>query len=732
MSYSMVKRPVKSLLYLVMFNLIAGTAAAQSTAVADKDSTAKQSGILETVKVRADGLGEATENSDSYTTDASNTATGLSLSLRDTPQSISVITHERIADQAFKTVGDALRNTTGVSVKAVDRGRNTISVRGFEVTNFQFDGVPVVTNNVGIETGNTAIYDRVEVVRGATGLLTGTGDPSATTNLVRKHAESKTFTGEVDLELGSWNHRSGTFDITTPITDDGAVRSRVVVSASAQDAFIDLENTKNTVFYAIVDADLSATTKLSVGGSHVSDKRNGVYWGGLPLWYKDGSRTDLPRSATTATRWNQWDTEEKALFANVEHRFANDWLVRANGSYYQQQEDSNLLWLTGEPDRVTGLGMNAEPYLYASKPKQTQVSLLTTGPFKLMNRQHELSLGLIHSEGTSGWDNGGTPLSAIDPVGNFNLWDGSYAAPVWDAPYVGSRSTITQSALYSAARLQLTDSLKLISGARVTNWKRDEEAAAWTAEAYEIVHDHQVSPYAGLVYDLSEQISAYLSYSDIFKPQTNRDADGKYLEPLLGKNYEIGLKGEFLDGGLNASVALFRVEQDNLAVRDGVKKVLNTNIQAYYAAKGVEAEGYELEVVGKLDEGWDISLGWTQYSAEDPDKKDVAEEHPRKLLKLFSKYKLQGAWSGLSVGGGLNWESEPPKLITNPVSNLQEKSGVKAHALVDLMAGYEFNENLSLQLNIKNALDKAYIESSWGTYTYGEPRSALLKLAYKF
>lgn len=729
MSYAMVKRPVKSLLYLVMLNLIAGTAAAQSTAAA-KDAAAKDVAILETVKVRADGLGEATENSDSYTTDASKTATGLTLSLRDTPQSVSVITHERIEDQALKTVGDALRNTAGVSVKAVDRGRNGLSVRGFEVSSFQFDGMPIATNNVGIETGNTAIYDRVEVVRGATGLLNGTGDPSAAVNLVRKHADSKTFSGNIDLELGSWSHRAGTLDLTTPITADGSVRARALVSLSAQDAFIDLEHTKNSVFYGVVDADLSASTKLSLGASHLSDKRKGVYWGGLPLWYKDGSRTDLPRSATTATRWNQWDTEEKNVFASVEHKFANDWSVRANASYYQQYEYSNLLWLTGQPDKVTGLGMNAYPYLYGSNPKQTQWGVLASGPFRLLNRQHELTLGVIHSESEGGWDNGGAPLVPGAPMGNFNLWDGSYAAPVWGTPYVGSRNSISETAAYTAARLQITDSFKVIAGARLSNWKQNVEAAAWNPLAYEIVQNHQVTPYAGLVYDLSEQISTYLSYSDIFKPQSLRTLDGGYLDPLVGKNYELGVKGEFFDGGLNASAAVFRIEQDNFAVSDG--PVAPGQIPTFSGAKGVEVEGYEMELVGKLREGWDINLSWTQYSAERPDKKLVAEEHPRKLIKLFSKYQLQGAWSGFSFGGGVNWESEPPKLVTNPASGLQEKSGAQAHALVDLMAGYEFNKTLSLQLNIKNALDKEYQESSWGTYTYGEPRSALLNLDYKF
>jgi outer membrane receptor for ferric coprogen and ferric-rhodotorulic acid len=166
--------------------------------------------MLAPVTVSANADEGTTEGSGSYTVGATTAATGLNLSLRDTPQSVSVITQDRIEDQAMVTVADALRSTPGVSFQPWDRGRNRISVRGFDITSFQYDGVPVENINIGAETNNTALYDRVEVVRGATGLLSGAGDPSASINLVRKHADSKTFTGSAEVEAGSWNHRAAT------------------------------------------------------------------------------------------------------------------------------------------------------------------------------------------------------------------------------------------------------------------------------------------------------------------------------------------------------------------------------------------------------------------------------------------------------------------------------------------------------------------------------------------
>src|SRR5690606_14494061 len=148
--------------------------------------------------------GEATSRNDDTIVvygsgiDRNTAATGLDLTPRETPQSITIITREQIDDQGASTVADVLEYTTGLSVKRVDRGRNLLSARGFDITAFQLDGLPFATGNVGLEETSTAIYDRVEVIRGATGLLQGAGEPSASINMVRKRADAREPGGEVD------------------------------------------------------------------------------------------------------------------------------------------------------------------------------------------------------------------------------------------------------------------------------------------------------------------------------------------------------------------------------------------------------------------------------------------------------------------------------------------------------------------------------------------------------
>lgn len=701
--------------------------AAAQTPTPEKAADAKADApVLPTVRVVANRLDDK-----SYTADATQSATGLMLSPRETPQSLTVITQERLKDQAMSSVSDALQSTPGVSFKATDRGRNSLSVRGFDIDAFQYDGVPVATGNVGGETGSTVIYERVEVVRGSTGLLSGAGNPSASINLVRKRANSKAFTGSVEATLGSWQHRGLTLDASTPLNQDGSIRARVVANTEQQDAFIDLENTKRTVLYGVIDADLTPRTRLSVGASEQRDKRNGVYWGGLTYWYADGSRAAWDRSKTTATRWNQWDTRQQTVFGTLSHQFDNLWRVSLDLTHYKQHEESLLLWVTGTPDRTTGLGLSAEPYHYQAEPTQNQVSLTASGPFRLWGREHELSVGVTASRATGGWDTA-SPIGTAAPVGNFNNWDGSYAQQPMTALFVGSRDTTTQSGAYAATRLQLTDPLKLILGARVSNWKQHNEVGAWTAEAFTIEHKNEITPYAGLVFDVTRELSLYASYTSIFKPQNERDRTGRYLDPLLGKSYEGGIKGEFLAGKLNASAAVFRIDQDNFAVDDPGYNVPGTNTPARRASKGVRSQGYELEISGELVPGVSLGGGWTQFSVRDAQGVDVALDHPRKLLKLFGKVAFNGRLQGLSVGAGVDWESAQMSTATNPVTQLSERVGQPAYAVASLMAKYDLSKQAFVQLNIDNLSDKKYYSSSWSGYTYGKPRGATLTAGYQF
>jgi outer membrane receptor for ferric coprogen and ferric-rhodotorulic acid len=669
-----------------------------------------------------------------YTTNERlDSATGLGLTLYETPQSVSVMTAQRIADQGLRSLSDIVINASGVSARAQDSTRYTFSARGFDINNYQIDGVPIYWqpgNNAGETESDMSLYERIEIVRGATGLLTGAGNPSAAINLVRKHADSRELTGSVDITAGRWDRLGVTGDVGSALSADGRLRGRLVAHYHEGDAFRDLAGEQRQVFYATVDYDLTAQTLLRVGASYQDNQPTASTWGGLPVWYADGSRTDWDRSKTTAARWTAWDSTVENYYLDLVHEFDNGWSAKLSLNNNINASDQRLLYLSGSPDRETGLGMNASPRNAATEREQLSLSLHVDGEYALFGRQHELTFGVVDHEE----DNVATSRSrtGVAPVGNFLTWDGSYPQPVWGASNLDIDMTTEQFGVYGATRLSLSDQFKVILGARVADW---EQRGSSYGVSRDFGDDGVVIPYAGLLYEINGQHNLYASYTEIFQPQNLQDRNGDFLDPIIGESQEVGLKSQFFDGALQTTVAAFDILQDGLGQADGDFIVPGTvNSQAYYEAEGTESRGYELEVVGRVTPAWDVSLSYTHFSAEDAAGRDVNTEHPREMLKLYTTYRFDGELSGLTVAGGVNWQGRNYTDTTNPVTGEAERLQQDAYSLVSLMARYDLTPQLSLQVNADNLLDETYY-SQIGFYRqleFGQPRNVTASVRYAF
>lgn len=176
-------------------------------------------------------------------------------------------------------------------------------------------------------------------------------------------------------------------------------------------------------------------------------------------------------------------------------------------------------------------------------------------------------------------------------------WQGDIPTPTWNYFYRNDNTT-RERGVYVTARWNLRDDLKLITGSRVLNYRDN------TTEKSGVV-----VPYLGAVYDLNSQLSAYASYSTIYKPQSAQTRGGATLDPLEGTNREIGLKGAFFDGRLNASAAYFQLDQDNYA--EYTSDTTPSGGIAARAVQGVETRGYEVEVSGQLAPRWQMHAGFS-------------------------------------------------------------------------------------------------------------------------
>jgi outer membrane receptor for ferric coprogen and ferric-rhodotorulic acid len=703
--------------------------AAENDAVADAPDADKKPVELEPIVTTGSDGG--------YTVSSSAASTKLDLSPRETPQSITIITRERLDDQDLTSLREVLDNTAGIYSDAYDSERVLFFSRGFLIDSLMVDGVPSLSNfNTSSinETLDTSLYDRIEVVRGATGLMSGAGSPGASINVVRKHADSRTPTVSTQFTVGSWNDARVEVDASVPLNADGSVRARGVAVYQDQDSYQALYHKKTDVLYGIVDWDVTPTTLASFGFDHQDNRPRSNTWGSFPLFLADGTLADWPRSVTTATDWSYWTRRTDTVFGELRHTFDNDWMLHASANWRRYREDDELFYVFGFPDPVTGEGL--EPYAYKSKGTiiERAVDLYASGPFEAFGRNHELVVGYNGSRST----NTGTeyePGEVADP-GNFFEWDGSYPRP--DFSTVGtplSNIDTTQNGVYVATRWQLADPLKLIAGARYATWKVDSFYLydTPTLSSYDF---KQTIPYAGFVYDLDSTFSLFTSFTGIFKPQNARDINGHYLDPIDGKSVELGIKGEHLDGRLTTALTLFDTKQDNVAAPvfdpdTGEPILLPDGSQVTQALDGTRSRGFELELAGRLGEDWQTSVGWSRTLMHDATGQRVRTFIPSTLFRTFTTWTPKTWIPQLTLGAGVNWQSASSTFVGTPDGGrVLRQSSV---AQLALMAKYDFSPHASLQFNANNVFDrKFYVLDEFDNTYYGAPANASLTLRLSY
>jgi len=694
--------------------------------------------------INSQGLGATTEQTGSYTTGATSTATKLNLTLRETPQSVSVMTRQRIDDQSLNSLTQVLEQTPGINVQHVDSERFSIYSRGYNIDSFQYDGIPtsmIVSSGATPQTlADMAIYDHIEVLRGASGLLTGTGDPSGTINLVRKRPTAD-FHGYVSAGLGSWDKYRTEVDLSGPLTPNGRIRGRVVGAYEQSNSFMDNYSQEKQIFYGITETDITDDTLLTVGVDYQKNSPNGVSYGGFPLFYADGSQNKPSRSFNPAARWSTRQQDTLNVFSTLEQKLANDWSVKLSLNQMYSKRHANLLSLSNRfPDEQTGDGMFTYGGYGSGWQKQTGIDLMAQGPFQFMGREHELVVGL--SSLTFKDRNADDNVDSSGRAVNYYDWDGyadraSYLAG--SSTYATYDTTVRQKGAYIASRFKPTDDLSLIIGARVTDYKYDYQTDYPDNPSFESHNTNKetgkVTPYAGIVYDLNENHSVYVSYTNIFKPQTTRDRTGATLDPREGDNYEIGLKSEYFGGRLNTAFAVFQSKQDNLAEADAGQLVPGTTERAYRSVQGAKTKGIEMEVSGEVMQDWNLAASYSHSVTKDAEGERINTVAPANLVKLWSTYRLPGELNKLTLGGGANWQSgisltDTPWFVGSKIKATQDD-----YAVFNAMGRYQFDDNLSATLNVNNLFDKKYISSMdtnfYGGY-YGDPRNVMITTKYQF
>lgn len=519
-----------------------------------------------------------TEGTGSYTTDYSSYGKGQVL--KELPQSVTVMTYQRIQDQQLFTMDDVMARTPGVTVQQTDAsgGKGAFFSRGFQITNILLDGNSSVvaggnspggsTNGYSVGTLDMAMFDSIEVMRGSNALYGVTaGAPGGAINLVRKRP-TKAFQLNAQASVGSWENYRGELDVSGALNE--RVRGRLVGTYQDGKYFYDYSDSNKKLFYGIAEADITNSTLLTVGG-HIQNDKDGYYVGnGLPR-YSNGDDLKLPRSTYLGTLYDRYKRNDNDLFIRIGQKIGADWKLNieaARGKYGYSIQNFERIDLIDPITRE----MNAVATSLDTTGTNKALDVSLKGSFHLVGREHRLTLGANYNKNNESaesiWRSDQFVIPDIVTYDPADYPNNPYNSENIDA-FLSENKYNTQKGFYGSLAMNITDPLTLIVGGRLSWYEFDYAYTLLSpsGESFDDYHaalkDNKVfTPYLGLTYDLSKNWSIYSSIAETYTPQSwalKGPPPGIPLDPATGRTYEIGTKGSLFDNQLNLSFALYRI-----------------------------------------------------------------------------------------------------------------------------------------------------------------------------
>ncbi|MBS5835845.1 MAG: TonB-dependent siderophore receptor [Neisseria sp.] len=697
-----------------------------------------------------------TASRDSYTVPVMSTATGLPISPKDTPQSVSVITRKQMDDSGAATLEEALKTTTGLNI--YKQGFQTrFQSRGFDIAQISEDGV---NSTVCTMCGNnphdakqltdTALYDHIEVVRGATGLRKAQSEPGGSINAIRKRPTAAPL-----LEFDATADRFGTLrtsaDVSGFLSRDNGLRGRAVAVLEKNKSWRKNSDGNKGVIYGVIDKQVGENDMLTLSAMYHREKDVPSLFG-LPA-NPDGSDLRLPRDSYLGANWNRADYKKANIFAEWKHYFGDRWNLTTSVDYRRNKSVTEYGYVP-QRQNISPAGTLSDGYTGRSDRNNSQWTVQSDleGKFDWFGREHEFYAGYEYTK--EKFDNmwRGTPLED----GNYPVfsWTGDeIAKPDWNtARNLEIRKTVPDTHTATiATRLNIADKWHILLGTSYSRW-RQSQYLSWMKTPDSHYKKGRFIPYAGITYDLTPQQNLYASYTSIFKYSGDYyDINDKLLPPVMGNSYEIGWKGAWNNNKLNSTLALFQTEKHNQPTDTWLGKDPATgNIRpwvrgdrAIYTPVRMESRGIDAEIAGNITDDWQIFAGYTfnkrrytstaaaQTAERNGRGVDFSQHTPRHIFRLNTMYRLPGAARKWTVGGGVNVQSK-----SSPIMVDGEKQYLGGYAVWHAAVQYEPSKHAKLSLKVDNLTDKRYYESyahraTYQGHFYEQPRNVTLNFKWK-
>jgi outer membrane receptor for ferric coprogen and ferric-rhodotorulic acid len=687
-------------------------------------------------------------------------ATRTETPLREIPQTISIISKEQMRQENDTDLGEALAHAIGITAQRYNSLSPDLLARGFPIATFHLDGGAALNS---FDSSTSAFlgapdlneFDRIEVLRGADGLFGGDGDPGATINLIRKRA---LYTPQLTLSLsgGSWNNYRVEADVTGPLGFDGALRGRLDVAFVDRKYFYDTASLDRTKIFGVIEYDLSPHTLVTVGGSMQWDNAL-PFVGGMPR-ASNGEDPHLPRNSGFTFNWASSNTRTREIYVQLTQQFDPRWKIKINATSWNQSAEYDLGAFTPDFGPVSSELLLFPSFLFTARPNtldQLAFDATLTGSFDAFGRRVDLAVGAdwLRFRGSRATE---FPYGGADPPGiNAYAYNpSSYPDPrLSNQPVeeVDSHPDSDQRAVFGSIKLYLNSALAIIGGARVSRDTVSTVNAARLGEfnasaSHRFKTPTKTTPYAGVVYNLGQHYSLYASYADIY--QSNgfaRTLGGSFLPPIDGINIELGLKGAWHDGTLNATLALYGIEQRGLPLTD-----VETDDPAFglygccYVARGIlRSKGADLELNGQLAPGWLLGAGYTYNTNYGYRDAALPGATPRHLFKLWTSKQLPAGLQRWTIDGHVQAQSSSSNSYEACIFDAQAdcvdyatfKAVQSSYAIVSLRASYAIDSHWRVALDVNNVFDHTYYESlgsTSGDNWYGEPRNFMVRIDGKY
>ena len=658
-----------------------------------------------------------TGEQDGYNVPNASTATRTDTAIRDIPQSIQVVPRQVLEDRNVTSVNQAVETVSGVVSNIRPYGSNTTNliIRGIggfgQAGNFRNGNRDVdLYGQTGVGT-----IEQVEILKGPGSVLFGAFEPGGIVNVVTKQPLSDPYYN-LGFEAGNFGFYQPSIDFSGPLNTDKTILYRFIASYQHSSSIQDVVSENLTTIAPSITLKFGDRTDLNLYYEYINYYANPFESPSLLL--SDGNT--VPRS-----RYLRYpdlsfrDTTTQRFGYTLNHKFSENWQIRNNFSASLTHVNEKYTDPSNLVDLVDGRFLE----LYADKREYTddnyygKIDLI--GKFNTGSISHQLVVG-FDIRRSAGYYN-----IFESTVPNLDVFNPNYNIPKPDFPEVLPSGFISHQDTYGTYvqdQIGLLDNLKLLIGGRFD----------WISQFGEPdVFNDAFSPRIGLVYQPSQSVSLYTSYSQSFYP-SGSNPDGEPLKPTKGTQYEAGIKADFLDGKLSTTLAAYQITKTNIATDDP-----NDPRPGYSIQVGEQrSRGIELDIAGEILPGLKVVASYAYTNAEvteDNSTPPVVGNRlvgvPKNQASIWTTYEIQkGDLRGLGFGLGLFY-------VGTRLGDLNNTFELPDYLRTDAAIYYR-RDGWKAAINVRNLFDTDYfIASQDNSRLYvqrGQPLAIIGSISWEF